>query len=253
MFLIEDRRPGLHNFIFTQMDPRRDGYSGNVINDVTLEYDLNSIHAWPDGEPFPEPKLGRDPAKPKHYKVFKSSQELQSAGYQFVNDHTPVVVYSWRDYRQMVPVPSELAEKLGSDEWFDYLDEIDAATKLRRQKEVEPEPPQGSDLDRIAEWVAKQHLGADGSIRRVLYLPTGAPHGELRLLEVNERIGGAADRVEPIGYGIEIAGVPLSVSVADITSDQLEMMKSDPSTLPRGWDLKEARVYDGWRLRRLPA
>src|SRR6185312_4041354 len=105
MFLVEDRRAGLHNFVFTHTDPRPDGCKGNVISDVRLDYDMNAIHLWPYGEARPDPQLGRDPADAKHYKVFKFPDELKATGYELVYHGTPVVVYSWQKYREMFPVP----------------------------------------------------------------------------------------------------------------------------------------------------
>ncbi|MDB5307597.1 MAG: hypothetical protein JWO38_1799 [Gemmataceae bacterium] len=211
MYLIIDHRLGLRNFVFILTDPRKEGYKGDVDEGVSLDYDVLAIPTWPDGEQRPEPNLGRDPTNPKRYKVFKFPRELREARFEFVDSKTPVVDYSWQDYLEKTPMPSELAEKLGPDNWSDYLDKVDEGVRLRRQKNVEPEPPRGSNRDRIAEWVAKRHMSVDGSIRQVLYLPDGAPDEEIRLLEVNDRITRSAEEVEPIDFGIEIAGMPLSV------------------------------------------
>ncbi len=245
MYLAKDHRYGMDYFVFSRTDPRKDGYAGKVIENVTLDFHAD-IDIWPDGQPTPEPQLGRDPTNRTHYKVFKSPHELQDAGFEFVTPNTPVEVYSWRAYRRMFPVPKDLAESLGQDEWSQYLDEIDEATKLLRQKDTEPEPPVGSDRDKIAEWVAKRHLGTDGSIRQVVYLPSGAPANEIRLLEVNERIARSEEVPEPLDFGIEIAGRAIKVFVADVTKAQLEKLKADPSFLPKGWAWGGERV---WGLR----
>lgn len=249
MFLVEDRRPGLPNFVFLARDPRKDGYKGKVIDDVELDYDLLAISQWPDGAPCPDPQLGRDPANPKHYKVFKYPEELQAAGFELVRRTSPFVYPSWNDYRRMLPTPEGIAETSEEDEWFDYLDEIDNATKLRRQRDVNPDPPPGSDRDHIAEWVAKRHLSAAGSIRQVWYLPKGAPAEEIRLLEINDRFSRADDRIEPLDFGIEVAGTPVKLFVADVSSDQFEQMRNDPSRLPKGWTLEGARSWGAWRIR----
>lgn len=58
MFLVKDRRLGMNNYVFTHMAPRTEGYRGDVIEGVTLDYDMNAIHHWPDGLPAPNPQLG---------------------------------------------------------------------------------------------------------------------------------------------------------------------------------------------------
>lgn len=246
MFLIKDRRVGMDYYVFTQLDPRTNGYRGAVIENVSLDYDMNAIHRWPDGEPRPAPRLGRDPKNPVNYRVFKFPHELEAAGFEFIDYNTPLVAYSWLDYKRQYPRLAEVVETIGEDEWSAQLDEIDEVTKLLRQKDTEPEPPVGSDRDKIAEWVAKRHLGADGSIRQVVYLPTGAPTNEIRLIEVNERLPPGDGLLEPLDFGIEIAGRAIKVFVADVTKAQLEKLKADPSFLPKGWAWGGERV---WGLR----
>ena len=246
MFLTKDRRMGMDYYVFTQLDPRTEGYRGVVSENVSLDYDMNAIHQWPHGEARPAPRLGRDPKSPLHYRVFKFPHELEEAGYEFIDYNTPLVAYSWLDYKRQYPRLSEVADRIGEDEWSAELDEIDEATKLFRQKDIESEPPAGSDRDKIAEWVAKRHLGTDGSIRQVVYLPSGAPANEIRLLEVNERFARDEEVPEPLDFGIEIAGRAIKVFVADVTKAQLEKLKADPTTLPKGWAWGGERV---WGLR----
>jgi hypothetical protein len=240
MFLIKESRLGRDYLVFTHTDPRHEGYRGELIADVELDYDVNAVHLWPDGEPRPQPEVGRDPANSKHYKVFKFPEQRRAAGFDLAQQNTPIVLYSWRDYLRMFPA---LAQSLEQDEWSDYLDEIDEATKRRRQEVVNAEPPPGSDRDRIAEWVAKRHLSADGSLRQVVYLPSGAPPDEIRLLEVNERLPRAEDTPEPIDFGVEVAGRPLKLFVADVTGDQLDKLRLNQANLPPGWSLERAQVW----------
>lgn len=244
MFLLKDRRLGQEYFVFTHTDPRDEGFRGEVVAGAELDYD-NDIHHWPDGEPRPQPQLGRDPANPKRFKVFKFPEQLRAAGFERVYDNTPLVVPSWQYYSTLFPTPAALAQTLGQDEWAEYLDEIDEATRQRRTKD-EPEPPPGSDRDAIAEWIAKRHLGADGSIRQVVYLPAGAPPNEIRLVEVNERIVRAEDAPEPLDFGVTIAGRAMKVLVADVSKSQLERLKANPSSLPNGWAWGGERT---WGLR----
>ena len=134
MFLVKDRRLGMDNYVFTQTDPRAEGYKGEVIEGVTLEYDMNDIHSWPDGQPSPKPQLGRDPKNAKRYKVFKFPDQLKDAGFEYIHFNTPFFAYSWSDYRKnYYPVPDEYAKKMTQDEWFDFLEEADFAAKIRRK------------------------------------------------------------------------------------------------------------------------
>jgi hypothetical protein len=243
MYLIQDRRYGQDHFVFTHVDPRTEGYGGKVEEGVQLDYDMNSVHHWRQGEPRPAPQLGRDPANPKHYQVFKFPDELQIAGFELVSSQAPILVYSWLDYRKLVPLPHEVAEKMDLHEWFEVLDSSDEGMKLRRRSEVDADPPPGSDRDRIAEWVAKQHLAADGSIRQVYYLPAGSPPQEIRLLEINERYSTPDDQPEPFDFGLEVSGQALRLSVADVSREQLEVMEQNPSFLPQGWKWEGARKW----------
>jgi hypothetical protein len=233
--LIQDRRYGQDHFVFTNINPRTEGYKGEVNEGIELDYDMNAIHLWPHGEPRPDPQLGRDPANPKHYKVFKYPQELRHSGFDLVDPQAPIVVYSWLDYRELVPLPHEVAEKMELNEWFDILDSSEEGMKLRYKSDLDADPPPGSNRDHIAEWVAKRHMSTDGSIRQVYYLPTGAPPQEIRLLEINEQPSAPEEQPEPLDFGLEVAGLALKLSVADISKDQLEKMKLDPSNLPPGW------------------
>ena len=70
MFLLQDNRHGVINLVFTWEDPRKSGYKGDFVEDVSLDYDMEMVHRWLDGEPRPEACVGRAPDNPKHYKVF---------------------------------------------------------------------------------------------------------------------------------------------------------------------------------------
>lgn len=80
MFLVKNRWAGGTHLVFTWQDPRKDGYTGSVVEDVTLDYE-GDVHDWHDGQESPEAATGQDPADPKHYKVFKYSRDLQAAGF----------------------------------------------------------------------------------------------------------------------------------------------------------------------------
>ena len=74
----------------------------------------------------------------------------------------------------------------------------------------------------------------------------GAPADEIRFVEVNDRLAGAESKAEAIDFGLDIEGARFRLFVADVTTDQLERVKQDPSRLPRGWSLTGNQV---WRRR----
>jgi hypothetical protein len=245
MFLIKDRRLGMDNYVFTHTDPRADGYKDDVTEDVTLDYDMNAIHRWPDGQPRPNPQLGRDPNNPKHYKVFKFPEELRAAKFDFVHSSAPFVDYSWSEYRKRYyPVPEEFAKTMTQDEWFDFLEEADSATKIRKKMSEPSKPKNGSDRDQIAEWVADRHMRADGGIQQVWFMRSGSPADEIRLLEVSERFTGEAAKIEPIDFGLDVDGAKYKLLVADVSGDQLEKIKADPAnSLPTDWKIDGALIW----------
>jgi hypothetical protein len=245
MFLVKDRRFGTDKYVFTHTDPRTDGFKGDVIEDVTLNYDMDAISRWPEGQPRPNPQLGRDRQNPKHYKVFKFPKDLDPAKYEIVSPNSPFVVYSWSDYRKdYYPVPEEYAKTMTQDEWFDFLEEADIAAKIRKKMSESDEPKNGSSQDQIAEWVAKRHMGADGGIHQVWFLPAGSPPEEIRLLEVSERFTGEAAVVEPIDFGLDLNGARYKLLVADISGEQLEIIKASPARLlPKEWKMDGALIW----------
>jgi hypothetical protein len=142
-----------------------------------------------------------------------------------------------------MPTPQELAhaaEQYDEEQWFEFLDELDAVSRRRQQRDPAAPAPAGADRDRLALWIAKKHLAADSSIRKVLYLPKGAPADEIHLLEVNGRLAlpeAERGRIEPIEFGLNVEGAPIRLFVADITSEQLDAIKAGSLALPAGWDL----------------
>jgi len=76
VYFVKDRRHGKTLCIFTWIDPQRDGYTGPLEADVSLDYDLLKVHEWPDGAPVPDVCLGRKPGT-KEFKVFQSQQDRE--------------------------------------------------------------------------------------------------------------------------------------------------------------------------------
>ena len=242
MFLIDETRHGSTNLVFVYEDPRKVGYSeGHVIENVTLDYDMEAVHSWPDGARAPEACLGQDPKDPLHYKVFKYSSDLQSAGYRPVPGN-PVLFGSWKDYVKLHRIPPD-PEQTDDELWYEYLDKLDEDSRRRRQRSQAPSSPEGKSRDEVAAWVAKKHLVADDSIREVWYLPSGAPSEEIRLLELNDRLAGNGSRIEAIDFGLDVEGASFRLFVADINSEQLDRIKQDAGWLPPGWLLDAQRIW----------
>jgi hypothetical protein len=241
VFLVEDKRHGTTYLVFTWVDPRKQGYKGNVEDGVSLDYDMEAVHRWPDGEAAPEACVGRAPENPKHYKVFKYSSDRHAAAYQPVAGEA-VVFGTWNDYEKLHLFPPD-PDRTDDEPWYAYLDKLDEDSRRRRQRAQAPAQPTGKSRGDVAEWVAKRHLIADSAIQEVMYLPDGAPPDEIRFLERNDRLAGNGSEAEPIDFGLDIEGVSFRLFVADVTSEQLEEIKQDPSRLPSGWSLEHNRIW----------
>jgi len=241
MYLVTDERLGSAYLVFTVQDPRQDGYKGDVIDDVRLDYDELKVHRWDDGQRSPEACVGVAPNDPKHYKVFKSADELLTAGF------TPVAgiaatFYSWRDYVGLSLKPPNPG-KLPMETWFDFLDDLDAVTREWNRQDHGLAEPEQKDRDTVAAWVAKSHFITDSAIREVWYLPKDAPQDEIRLLELSDRLPGNETVVEPIGFGLDLEGASFRLVIADVTTDQMEQIKQRAQPLPSGWSLDQNKVW----------
>jgi hypothetical protein len=150
-----------------------------------------------------------------------------------------------------MPDATELArqaEPVDEVQWFQFLDAIDEVARRRRNRTDVPDEPAGPGRDQVAEWVARQHLIVDPSVREIWYLPAGASDDVIRLLEVNDHLGGPDGRAQAFQSHTEgPGGIPLRLLVADNSTDQLEEIQQDPlGLLPAGWSLEGHRA---WRRR----
>jgi hypothetical protein len=95
----------------------------------------------------------------------------------------------------------------------------------------------------FAEWLARRHLEFDSRLTEVIYLPTGAPDNEVRLLEVNT--GLYREPEQPI-VAVEttpaIADLPFHVWIADVTPDEWRTIQAKPVLLPAGWSLDQRQT-----------
>lgn len=148
----------------------------------------------------------------------------------------------WEGYVKVELLPPD-PDQTGDEPWYDYLDKLDEDSRRRRKRLNEPMPPVGKSRDEVAAWVARTHLIADSGVREVWYLPREAPPEEIRLLELSDRLAGNESKAEAIDFGLDVEGVKFRLFVADITSEQLEQIKKDPSRLPSGWSLDESKIW----------
>ena len=245
VYLVEDNRHGATYLVFTWEDPRKAGCKGRVVEDVTLDYDMEAVHSWPDGQAMPEACVGRAPDHSKHYKVFKYSRELTSEGYEPVVGN-PVVFGSWKEYVEIHLIPPD-PEQTDDQLWYDYLDKLDEDSRRRRRNPQVIAMPSNGNRDEVAAWVAKKHFVTDSAVREIWYLPQSAPPEEIRLLEVSDRLAGPESEVEAIDFGLDIEGARFRLLIADITSEVLDQIKQNPSRLPSGWSLDDNKI---WKRRR---
>jgi hypothetical protein len=148
-----------------------------------------------------------------------------------------------------MPTPQELArtaEQYDEEQWFEFLDELDAVSRRRQRRVEEPAPPAAAERDTMAHWMARKHLVSDSGIREIWYLPQGSPPDEIRLLEVNDRLAlsdAEAARVEPIEFGLAGQDTRFKLLVADVSGDQLDAIKAGRLDLPRGWELSGKIIW----------
>ncbi|HUQ69795.1 MAG TPA: hypothetical protein VM165_09750 [Planctomycetaceae bacterium] len=150
-----------------------------------------------------------------------------------------------------MPTPTELAqqaEELNQDEWLAFLDALDAVSRRRRERIPGEAAPPGNDRNRIAAWLASQHLRSDAGIREVWFLPTGAPDLEIRFLEVSDIHPHPAPNgtnLRPIDFALEIAGYDGRLLIIDLDQPTLDQIRQtdDSGLLPSGWSLQDAVVW----------
>jgi len=76
-----------------------------------------------------------------------------------------------------MPTPTELAhlvEQLYEAQWYDFLDELDAISRRRRDRHRVPDSPQSFDRESVAAWIASRHFLTESGLREVWFLDHGA-------------------------------------------------------------------------------
>jgi hypothetical protein len=95
----------------------------------------------------------------------------------------------------------------------------------------------------FVEWLARQHLRFDSRLTQVVFLPSGSPEVEVRLLEVNTGLyPDPGTPIVPIETTPAITDLPYRVLVADVTPEEWSQIQADPGLLPAGWKLEDNRI-----------
>ena len=112
MFLICDNQTNQH--VFTDSDPRDDGFTGEVVSNVTLDIP-DDLTEWRDGARCPQPVLAVSPTDRTDYKLFKYDTEAKAAGFR-VRASRPVTATSYAAYVHSThpPIPANLNTYLKS-------------------------------------------------------------------------------------------------------------------------------------------
>lgn len=147
-----------------------------------------------------------------------------------------------------MPNPEELIQALAELDPATLENVINTAYNRRRDpaeatRRARPNPEDGAGP--FARWLAQRHMETDAAIERVVYLPTGAPNNEVRLLEVNRFLYPPDnDVIEPLDFSPDDADLPFRVFVADVTQDQWERIQREPHLLGHlGWQMEGNQVY----------
>ena len=100
MYLVPTEYRGVRHNVFTSDDPREAGYEGEIMDGVFLDYDLDAVLRWDEGEERPEAQLGRSKEDAKRYKVFKYGKDARQAGYEPLDGMT-LFFRSWAEYARL--------------------------------------------------------------------------------------------------------------------------------------------------------
>jgi hypothetical protein len=143
-----------------------------------------------------------------------------------------------------MPNLNELETELSqmpSRQYSDLIRKVEANRRREVQRHSQERPPQrGMNKEDFSRWIAQQHFDIDKGISRILYLPTGAPEKEVRLLEVNELASIPENApLEAVDFRPDIDGIDYSLFVVDVTPQQFERVKRGDIPLPKGWSLEK--------------
>jgi len=140
----------------------------------------------------------------------------------------------------------ELVKALAGLDSREFRGVINESLRLRGQVDLaDRSPPPHPNREQFASWLARRHMASDLAIDEVIYLPAGAPEGEVRLLEIIGSLNvDDSSEIEPLDLTPEIVGISFVVYVADVSAGQWERAQARPEeTLPKGWSLRDAVTF----------
>jgi len=134
------------------------------------------------------------------------------------------------------------ASQLDPKEYELFIDTLAENRRARLQSSL-PEYPEDKSRDKVALWLAYQHLGTDPGITDVWYLPENASEKEIRLVEVNRLLREIdPDFLNPIDFGFDIEGLDFQLLVLDVTPQQLEELKNGMLNIGN-WSFRNAQHF----------
>lgn len=102
------------------------------------------------------------------------------------------------------------------------------------------------DRDRMARRYVSLNRDLDQGIRKILYLPEGAPDREIRLLVVNELLAETDGGLfKPVDFGFCIGSEEEEhrLLMLDVTPSQWEAIERREIPLPEGWSMDHAKEF----------
>lgn len=101
------------------------------------------------------------------------------------------------------------------------------------------------DKDQATRDLVEHHFAIQPELNvvyRIVNDNEASPDEPIKLLEVNAATL-ATGSVEVFGFGPS-RDLPFSVQIAEVTPSELERFRGSPQSLPRGWDLSRAEIFE---------
>ena len=116
-YLVTDERVGPPVLVFTLKNPQSDGYDGDVDEGITLDYDMDAVHIWSEGEEsFPRTQLAEIRQTLNIIKFSSMTVSVRPKVSRQISANYSVNV-TWTDYLKL-----HRADELPESVWFDELD-----------------------------------------------------------------------------------------------------------------------------------
>lgn len=93
----------------------------------------------------------------------------------------------------------------------------------------------------IARKLARHHFEVEPDLRLVVFLDIG-PENTITLLEISESTP-ASGSVDAFVFA-PTESIPYITRIAEVTPEEYEELRRDPSRLPPAWDLAKAKFFE---------